>query len=162
MRKVYAISQNFLTQGQMCNSLTKSYHCVTEDCTANAVNGVKTLCGNQIYRISLMFVVYYHPQIKFVKVMFLHLSVSHSVHRGEYLGRYPLDRHPLGKYTPWAGTPPGQVHPLAGTPHGQVHTPQQCMLGYGQQADGTHPTGMHSCSLIFFACLLFFFHFRLV
>ena len=25
---------------------------------------------------------YYCPQMKFVKVMFLHLSVSHSVHRG--------------------------------------------------------------------------------
>ena len=23
--------------------------------------------------------------------------------------------------------------------------PSQCMLGYGQQAGGTHPTGMHSC-----------------
>ena len=40
----------------------------------------------------------------------------------------------------WAGTPPGQVHPLAGTPPWP-----QCMLGYGQQAGGTHPTGMHSC-----------------
>ena len=25
------------------------------------------------------------------------------------------------------------------------YTPRQCMLGYGQQAGGTHPTGMHSC-----------------
>ena len=25
--------------------------------------------------------------------------------------------------------------------------PAQCMLGYGQQAGGTHPTGMHSCSV---------------
>ena len=24
----------------------------------------------------------------------------------------------------------------------------QCMLGYGQQAGGTHPTGMHSCFII--------------
>ena len=58
---------------------------------------------------------------------------------GEYLGRYPPGRytpqqvHPLGRYTPQ------QVHPQAGTP------PTQCMLGYGQQAGGTHPTGMHSC-----------------
>ena len=36
-----------------------------------------------------------------VKVMFLHLSVSHSVHRGEDLGRCP---------PPGTGTPPGQVH----------------------------------------------------
>ena len=46
--------------------------------------------------------------------------VCHSVHR-------------VG--STWAGTP------RAGTPP----PPQQCMLGYGQQADGTHPTGMHSC-----------------
>ena len=45
--------------------------------------------------------------------------------------------HPLGPEadTPWAR------HPRADTP------PVQCMLGYGQQADGTHPTGMHSCFL---------------
>ena len=41
---------------------------------------------------------------------------------------------PPGGYTPWAGTPP-----QAGTP------PTQCMLRYGQQAVGTHPTGMRSC-----------------
>ena len=50
---------------------------------------------------------------------------------------------PLGMYTPWTGTPPS---PHAGTPPtGQIHPPRQCMLGYGQQAGGTHPTGMHSC-----------------
>ena len=56
-----------------------------------------------------------------------------SVHRGEYLGRYPPRQvtplrastpppgqvRPLGRYTPWAGTPPGQVQP----------PPEQCMLG---------------------------------
>ena len=40
---------------------------------------------------------------------------------------------------PEADTPPGQTPPWADTP------PVQCMLGYGQQAGGTHPTGMHSC-----------------
>ena len=35
----------------------------------------------------------------------------------------------------WAGTPPGP-----GTPPGAVHAGR-----YGQQAGGTHPTGMHSC-----------------
>ena len=29
------------------------------------------------------------------------------------------------------------------------HPPAQCMLGYCQQAGGTHPTGMHSCSAYF-------------
>ena len=57
--------------------------------------------------------------------MFLHLSVSHSVHGG-----VPGQVHP-----PWAGT-----HPWAGTPPGAVHAGR-----YGQQAGGTHPTGMHSC-----------------
>ena len=32
-----------------------------------------------------------------------------------------------------ADTPPWQTPPV------------QCMLGYGQQTGGTHPTGMHSC-----------------
>ena len=42
------------------------------------------------------------------KVMFLHLSVSHSVHRFTWrcLGYTPLGRHPLGRH------PPGQTHPL--------------------------------------------------
>ena len=51
-----------------------------------------------------------------------------------------------------AGTPPGQVHlpgrytPWSGIPiHGQVCPhPVQCMLGYGQQAGGMHPTRMRS------------------
>ena len=59
--------------------------------------------------------------------MFLHLSVSYSVHGGGVPGQV----HPH----PWAGTPAWQVH----LPH------QQCMLGYGQQAGGTNPTEMHSC-----------------
>ena len=41
----------------------------------------------------------------------------------------------------WAGTPP----PQAGTPQAGTPPPQR-MLGYSQQAGGTHPTGMHSCS----------------
>ena len=63
----------------------------------------------------------YRPQTKFAKVVFLHLSVSHSVH------------------------PPGQVHPPPGAVH--VHAGR-----YGQQAGGTHPTGIHSCLLYFVAC----------
>ena len=62
------------------------------------------------------------------KVMFLRLSVSHSVHGGVYPSMH-WGRHPLGR-----------------------HSPAQCMLGYthpvppaATAADGTHPTGMHSC-----------------
>ena len=77
-------------------------------------------------------------------------------------GRYtPRQMHPLSRYTSPAGTPsPRQVHPRAGTPPagtppagtppagtppagtppGAVHAGR-----YGQQAGGTHPTGMQSC-----------------
>ena len=57
--------------------------------------------------------------------MFLHLSVSHSVHRGEYLGRYPQAGIPPGRYTPrqvhlpltGPGTPTSRYTPLGpGTP----------------------------------------------
>ena len=84
---------------------------------------------------------FYRPQTKFAKVMFLHVSVCPRG-EGEYLGRYPpgqvhrTDRYPPGRYIPQADTPhPQQVHPQA------VHAGR-----YGQQAGGTHPTGMHSCT----------------
>ena len=56
-------------------------------------------------------------------------------------GRHSLGRHPCPpppQRTPRAD-PPLDRHPPGKTP------PAQCMLGYGQQAGGTHPTGMHSC-----------------
>ena len=101
---------------------------------------------------------------------YIFTGVCDSVHGGEYLGRYtPRDQvHPLDQvpprttYTPWdqvhplgPGTPPwDQVHPPTrytpqtrytprpgpGTPPGAVHAGR-----YGQQASGTHPTGMYSC-----------------
>ena len=85
-------------------------------------------------------------------ILFTGGEVPGQVHPpGRYtpLGRYtppragtPPDRYtPLGRYTPLAGTSPRQVHPLADTPTpGAVHAGR-----YGQQAGGTHPTGMHSC-----------------
>ena len=46
-----------------------------------------------------------------------------------------------GQVPPRGSTPPGLVHPLGRyTPQGAVHAGR-----YGQQAGGTHPTGMHSC-----------------
>ena len=96
------------------------------------------------------------------KVIFLHLSVI--LFTGGVPGQvHPRQVHPPGQvHPPWTGTPPGQVPLRQVHPPGQVHTPQagtprpprqgppggtplQCMLGYGQQAGGTHPTGMHSC-----------------
>ena len=101
---------------------------------------------------------HYRPQTKFAKVMFLHLSVSYSVHRGGGVpGQVPPRQVPPrqwegvpGQVTPPAGTPPEQVPPWAVTPPPRQvpPLPQQCMLGYGQQAGGTHPTGMHSCLII--------------
>ena len=62
----------------------------------------------------------------------------------------------------WADTPPRQTRPDTPLPsawlgytqppcpvHAGIHPPAQCMLGYNPPAataaDGTHPTGMHSC-----------------
>ena len=62
---------------------------------------------------------FYRPQRSWGKVIFLHLSVSHSVHRGSV--------HPLSGQTPPLGRhPPWQTPPL-------------------RSAGGTHPTGMHTC-----------------
>ena len=58
--------------------------------------------------------------------------------------------HCMLGYTPSRYTSP-QVHPQAGTHTPGRYTPQQvyllvqCMLGYGQEGGGTHPTGMQSC-----------------
>ena len=78
---------------------------------------------------------FYRPQTKFAKVMFLHVSVCPRV--GGVPGQVP----PGQVHPPWAGT-----SPRAGTLF-----PPQCMLGYGQQAGGTHPTGMYSCSVSIFS-----------
>ena len=83
---------------------------------------------------------FYCPQTKFSKGMFLHLSVSHSVHRGwavpgqvppgtrytpsqdqvHLLGPGTFTRQVPGRYPLGPGTLPNpprdQVHPLAGTP----------------------------------------------
>ena len=91
--------------------------------------------------------------------MFLHLSVilftGEVCHTPLPWADTPWGRHPPGQtpgqIPPWADPPhradtllgrhpPGQTHPS------DRHPPAQCMLGYGQQADGTHPTGMQSCS----------------
>ena len=48
---------------------------------------------------------YYRPQTKFVKVIFLHLSVI------VFTGGGSQDQHPLGADTPGADTPPESRHP---------------------------------------------------
>ena len=68
----------------------------------------------------------YRPQRSCSKVIFSQACVKNSVHGGGglpqcMLGYTPLDRPPMGRHTP----------------------PQQTATA----ADGTHPTGMHSCTL---------------
>ena len=71
--------------------------------------------------------------------MFLHLSVILSTGRCLPLVREVSATHPpveTSQAPPWEVE--GQI------PVGR-HPPRRCMLGHGQQAGGTHPTGMHSC-----------------
>ena len=91
------------------------------------------------------------PANKFAKVMFLHLSVSHSVHSGSTwtgtppgrytsLGKYTPDRytpwqvHPPDRYTPQTGTPPSRYTPR------QVHPP-----GRYTSLDRYTPPGSSAC-----------------
>ena len=105
------------------------------------------------------------------KVMFLHLSVSHSVHRGvctcsqwgvpahtppesrytppgrytTRAGTHPLPRqvHPPGRYTPWQVHPPGRYTPRAGTPPRQVHPPAGTPPRQVHPSAGTPPAGRY-------------------
>ena len=89
----------------------------------------------------------YRPQTKFAKVMFLHLSVSHSVRGGVPAQVPPRDQvHPLTRYTPWdqvhPSSPWDQVKPLGtGTPlQDQVHPPGPgTHLGSGTPQDQVSP-----------------------
>ena len=116
---------------------------------------------------------YYCPQTKFAKVMFLHLSVSHSVHRGvvsehalQVLSQHALQQvsggwypsmpcrfpgpHPRGKLreiTQGVSRPtPGGVcsRGVPAVGRGVWRPPVTATAG-----GGTHPTGMHSCFQLF-------------
>ena len=89
--------------------------------------------------------------------MFLHLSVSHSVNKGSVCqtppGRHPPGRHPqadtprqtpLDRH-PWTDTPILGRHPLPLGRHPRADTPPSQQMATA--ADGTLPTGMHSCDL---------------
>ena len=87
------------------------------------------------------------------KVMFLHLSVSHSVHREGCIpacnGRGCVSQHAMGCVCPWVSThiPPGRHLPWRPPPHtplGRHPLPFETTT----EADGTHPTGMHSFPLL--------------
>ena len=77
----------------------------------------------------------YRPQWSCGKVM-LYTCLSFCHEEGG-LPHDPPGHTPPGQTpTLWADTHPQSRHPSRQTP------PAQCMLGYGQQAGGTHPTGM--------------------
>ena len=71
---------------------------------------------------------FYHLQAKLRKGNVLHLSVSHSVHRGVSAPMH------AGIHTPLVRHPPQSDHP----------PPPPATA-----ADGTRPTGMHSCLSLF-------------
>ena len=85
---------------------------------------------------------YYRPQGSCGKVMFLHLSVSHSIHGGVssasvYAGIHTsLGRHPPEQTPPWAETPPG-LTPPGQTPPGRHPLPSACW--------DTHPLLPSAC-----------------
>ena len=94
---------------------------------------------------------FYRPQRSWGKVMFLHVSVilltggvSASVHAGIHHPPWKQTPTPGADTSPGADTPgadtPGADTPLEETPPGAVHAGR-----HGQQAGGTHPTGMHTC-----------------
>ena len=71
--------------------------------------------------------------------MFLHVSVSHSVHRGVcHIAGPEAGTLPQGP-----GIPPGSRHP----PGADHPSPNQTPPLPTVHAGGTHPTGMQSCFL---------------
>ena len=90
------------------------------------------------------------------KVMFLHLSVSHSVHGGGSASVH-AGIHPPGQTPPPGRHRPGQTHqppgrwadtPLPSTCWDTPPCPVHAGIDMATTADGTHPNGMHSCYLI--------------
>ena len=115
---------------------------------------------------------FYRPQTKFAKVMFLHLSVIYSVHRGGrasqggmcgrgghvWWGGHVWQRGMHGQGSCMAGGMCGGGACVVGRGHAwqgghacaggcacHAHRPRTLRDTVGQCAGGTHPTGMHSC-----------------
>ena len=88
--------------------------------------------------------------------VFTHVCQSFCSRRGAsaplHAGIHPQGRHPWADTpsrhpwadTPWADPPPGRHTYLGRHPPGKHPTPSDT-TGYGQQAGGMHPTGMHIC-----------------
>ena len=123
------------------------------------------VCSDHIAQFLIFCIVipiFYHLQTKLQKGV----CVKNSVHRGctpPVQTSLPLCRHPPGqthplcrnppgrppgettpgRYTPWSTHPLGR-HPLGRHPLGRPPPLHQMATA----ADGTHPTGMHSCSYL--------------
>ena len=103
---------------------------------------------------------FYRPQRSCGKVMFLHLSVSHSVHGGGGVpasvhARIPPQADTPGKHTILPGSTPSRKHtsrnqtPPESTPPREAHPlgsilPQEAHPSTVTAVEGTHPTGMLS------------------
>ena len=75
---------------------------ITTSVAVYCVQNVYAVTDSGVLKIFKELMNIYRPQTKFAKVMFLHLSVSHSAHRGGGLGACPI--------ACW-DTPTGQVQP---------------------------------------------------
>ena len=62
--------------------------------------------------------------------MFLHMSVCHSVHREVPAPVHAGIHLPLGRYTPWAVTPPGRYTPWDTVNKQMVRILLECNLVY--------------------------------
>ena len=83
----------------------------------------------------------YRPQTKFAKVMFLLLSVSHSVHRDRVCLSACCDTPLPLRRTPPKQTPPQADNPWADTPLRQ--TPPQADNPWADTPPGRRPLGRH-------------------
>ena len=93
--------------------------------------------------LSLCHFLYYRPQTKLAKVMFSQVSVCPQVGgQGNVFTPPPRKTH-----NPRADTP-GQTPPVQYV-LGYTYPSPADTTGYGQQAGGTYPTGMHPCSPYF-------------
>ena len=85
----------------------------------------------------------YRPQRSYVKVMFSQACVKNSVHKGGVADTNQTSRHPSPPDQ--ADTPPPDQ---AETPPDQADKPSRPTGETATAADSTHPTGMHSCYII--------------
>ena len=115
---------------------------------------------------------YYRPQRSWAKVMFLQASVILSTRGGSvsvHAGMPPPQEQTPPEQTPPGTRPPRSRSPLGPHPPGpdpphppgtrnpptREHNPSGKQTpAYGQWAAGTHPTGMHSCSVNICICVI--------